>query len=738
MAKESYYLPVETVPVPGHGHANFQGIDIEIPNAPFLPDRIGGLSSVGIETENIPQNPEHSLRKISPLHGRSYEYSGGQKIVWADEYGNIFTTLNTKGNNATNPSFYLDRSSEVGFNILGLQTSVGIARQLRASKILRQKGIETEAITHVIEPLALPFNGDFVPIEKFKLKLKEDLMKRVNSNSKEGNVLLTQSLANVAFFETVRATQANERIADFATMPESERMKALENAFYYTNLYEKAQGKKDPSYNPLFFDISNPESIESYFNSYLPSKIGRNYAKLHSLGLVHMFSNCSNVSLAGSIVDLDSIQGEALGDNPEDIDYVQDLNTFKESVINSHQDSPFIPDLNLFIANLTNSYIQQAMQSTQQIDIHLKNIQSVIQSSDLTNIDPSILSPDSHHEYLEYMLEKAPMPSVDVEKIAKLIADQTYYDQRGSELTMSDKFIIFKEILSRLTETGYDKTLRRKLTKYNYIKAALNVLGGHVEDEKPEEIYKEVTSRKTQKVIDQYKEPLQDIFGTSESDGFIPRGHDQAYAKAAYQIVEERKWDQDIANNAFDIHHLLELGVKRTSNDEIRDSILDNILASFTLQTGISFPWHEKVSDLISEFHAFDQQQALDLQRISDDFKTKRPSQLNSSDMNSYVELQKYFDEKIAQDRYINFVVSKIDQWSGILKFRQALFDACGNSENANTINGWFSSQAGRSPIDTLPKEKFKKIDSSARKRMSSLDFGEKVDKKVLRRRMLR
>lgn len=738
MEKDSYYVPVETVIVPGHGHTEFQGINIEIPNAPFLPSKIGNLSTVGIETGDIPENPKQALRKISTFHGRSYEYSGGQKIVWADEFGNIYTTLNTKGNNATNPAFYLDRSSEAGFNVFGLQTSVGIARQLKASEILRRAGIETEAITHVIEPLALPFDGKLIPIEEFKLKLKEDAIKRTDPGSPGADILLSQSLANVAFFETVRATQVNERIADFAIMPDAEKTKAIQNAFFYTNLYERSKAKKDPSHAPILFDVQNPESIELYLNSYLPTKIGRNYAKLHGLGLVHKFSYISNVSLTGSIVDLDSIQGEALGDNPEVIDYEQDLDSFRENVGDSNQKNPFIPDINLFVANLTNSYISEAMRSTQQIDIHLRNIEAVVKSTDFTKIDPGIITPASHHDYLEYMLDRAPIPSFDIVKIARQVADQTYHDQNGSELSIQNKFVIFREILTRLCETGYDKTLRRKMNKFRLFQAVFSALGEKLEDEKPEEIYKEVTARKTQKVLDAYAEPLQDLFGTDKLGEDIPQTHDQAYVKAAYEVAVQLGWANDITKYAFDIQHLLELGETRTGRNDIRDSVLDNVLSSFTSQSGISFPWQESVNRLISEFHNFDQQQGLDLKRISDVLKTKGLSKLSLTDIDRYFILKEYFGEKFAQDRYVNFVVQKIKRWEGMLEFRQILFNACENAENANTINNWFASQAGLAHIDSLHTDKLKRIDRSAEKRLAPTGTGEQVDKKWIRNQLMK
>src|SRR3990167_5133522 len=159
------YKPVRSVSVVGYSHEHIQGVSATPQSSPFLHDKYEPLSIIGIEETGFTE--ETSLRKISPLHGRSFEFGSGQKVVWADEFGNIFTSLNTKGNNLTRPRVI--ESAET----FGMQSSIYMRRVLQASEIMRRAGIETEVLTHIIEPLVIPYEGKDINLQELKRALIE-------------------------------------------------------------------------------------------------------------------------------------------------------------------------------------------------------------------------------------------------------------------------------------------------------------------------------------------------------------------------------------------------------------------------------------------------------------------------------------------------------------------------------------------------------------------------------------
>lgn len=744
-----FYVPVETLEIPGYGHQRVQTVELEILNSPFKPSKVGNLSTVGIETEETINEPS-PLCKISPIHGRSFEYADG-RIVWMDEFGNIYTALNTKGNNLTNPLIFPDSSSNLEFSVHGLQTSVGLTRQIKASQIMRSAGIETEAITHAIEPLALPYKGQMLPIEDFKNKLKEAALGPNQDSYLEAQI--TKYLSSITFFMTGRATQVNERIHDLLHMDDDAREKALCNAFFYTNLYEKVKAKKDPTHTALHFDVKNPTSVEFYLNQYLPAKIGKNYAKLHSLGLIHKYPTLSNVSLAGSIADLDSVRGYLLGDTYYDIvghknDDLRDVDKFKMDVLEEvrlgHQ---VIPDIARFVRSLTDSYLAESIKKPGYPYIHTANIYSLMDPKDLEDVDPTAQESDVFAEYFSFTLEKSELPEIDVEKIARTIAEANLYSDNGSPITLEQKFIIFKKTVMLLIETTFDPITR---IVHGRTSLTAHVLQEEEKDDKAlmsgdrvDHIYHTFVQSKTSELINRNSEVLIDLFGepkmNPDEDGELKK-NDQAFVEAVVTIIKDLGWENDIAHHAFDIEQFLEIGVGRVGRN-IRHKLLQRYVGLFSEQTGITLPWSDKVTGLIDEFHQQDKEKAEKLASITMAIENET---LGFSDtlsaLRSIGELQKYFSEKFAEDRFCFYVVDKILDWQEALDFKSVLFDACENAETAKVLYDWFFSKAAYDPVDAISKKTRKRINEHSESALKRYGFANpvKIDRKNLRKKLIR
>ncbi len=328
--KEPLYKPVNSVEVPGLVVDTINGDVVAPLKTPFRDGFLQDFSRVVVH--NRKKNSSPQLVKVSPSQKRSFELDYGKKgfIFWADEYGNSYGVLQEKGGNLTNPRVVTHPNSPSGFVFWGLQESDSIGRAVRASKVMRENGIETEAIIKITEPTHLPFDGQNVTIPEFKKKLVENVISR-NKRERifdEGFYAATQKdvmslipkINDMSFYITTVARQVSERLHDLTYVTsEEELMKVMENVFTYVNARNRWMAKATGN-DPKIFDATNIKNIKDYFADFLPKDIARNYAKLHNLGLKHEHPHLGNISLAGTICDVDSVNGEALDLGDEKVD----------------------------------------------------------------------------------------------------------------------------------------------------------------------------------------------------------------------------------------------------------------------------------------------------------------------------------------------------------------------------------------------------------------------------------
>lgn len=351
MSKPEVYIPVPSIQIEGFTHPTVQGVKASMIRSPFKEGHISQFSVVGVEQEEDNSNNANrstTLIKISPMHGRSYEFVTGSynEIRWSDQFGNIFLGLTIKGNNCSDTKVYQSMLAGSGFMFHGLQESDSTVRVLKASEILRSHGVDTEAIIKVIEPAQLPYNGELVPVQEFKKRLIEAVW---NEDATEGDKCedtgylkvprqqiprLTQVLHDSTFFLTVRGQQVPERLEDLTMTSDGEGILAMIcRALHFVNLDEAA--KKRPQRFFVIPERNNTGDIsrifEYYLTEYLPKRVARNFATMHKSGLIHYYPHTGNISLVGSLYDLDSVRGEplGLGDPPiTDADKTDDARKF--------------------------------------------------------------------------------------------------------------------------------------------------------------------------------------------------------------------------------------------------------------------------------------------------------------------------------------------------------------------------------------------------------------------------
>lgn len=616
MAKSELYKPVPSVYINGFTHAEIQGHPAEIKNDPFLKGHVRLFSCVGIETPPSSNGfqPESNLVKISAHHGRSYEFRKGEDttIIWADEYGNIYTKLNTKGNNCTHPQVFASGIAPSGFMLYGMQDSDAIVRCLKASELLRSHNVDTEAFLRVIEPAELPWEGENLPISEFKRKLVQQIWDE-DSIDEETDITgfrmltrkqlpkLSAALNNMIFLITVRGLQVSERLADFEKAEsEEERLQMLSNAFLFVNIDEEIKARKDKDYKAEHFSIEAQEDIEKYFVEYLPRRFASNLATMHKLGLIHFYPHSANVSTVGSFYDLDSVRGKPLGLGDKPIthqDIMQELQSFLDGNNNFSNPSQiaalFIKDdSNRFRDNFIKHYAEE-----------MGWVGDVRRFTDLYTLHHNFRQADQD-ELRQYYLDQIAKNSglqldIDFQEIMAFFVNElpsleeinkaADWDEVGSLFIETLKEVISLKIMQEYIEANPQATMddKRSVEFFGNMFAIVSSL----------KLMREIQQGAKENKMDMVEAILQ-ITSYKTINEFKFR-LDQ-------KLIKLWGWEEDIAHNADLIDFLFK-------EFELVPDYLEYYLSRLKDQLGWEFVMDETNEEINSQFYQADQQKAREI-----------------------------------------------------------------------------------------------------------------------------
>ena len=279
------------------------------------------------------------LRRITSRHRRSFnverdENKSEDDVLWFDEFGNPYMDYNIKGGEFEHPFVY---RGMVGYVCYGIQTSSQLQREISTSHILRAHGVETEAVTDLHNPDEFYYDGKMIPASALREVIIDDIRSgRAQELAHSLNFVgVSPEEADKAeeyfreedFDMTERGIQSDERIGDLVEVKnKSEFINMMTRVFKFVNAKEKMLASKDITYIPYSFDAQDDSDILYYFSDYFPKTLARNLAKMHNLGIVHHQMHRDNVSLSGGFYDLDSAEGEPLGDRPmNEMDKLSDI-----------------------------------------------------------------------------------------------------------------------------------------------------------------------------------------------------------------------------------------------------------------------------------------------------------------------------------------------------------------------------------------------------------------------------
>jgi hypothetical protein len=260
------------------------------------------------EAEHFP------VGRLDRIHGRTLEVLG-ERVEVVDEFKNVYGSLNIKGANLANPHFFRTLTAAREFIIHGLQESIVMERVIRASRLLRENGVDTEYICGLVLPETFPLDtlredvgvDDKQPVTLSKLLeyMAGDLAERLSKDEVETRdpleikLDIVERFADCNYLITYRAVDCPYRLGE---LHDSDKYRQLSD-FLDRHCAEGNQVAEYVREHPVDEFIARPLS---YW-------VGENIGKMHKTGIYHKHPVRLNMTALGSIVDLDSCEGEPLG-----------------------------------------------------------------------------------------------------------------------------------------------------------------------------------------------------------------------------------------------------------------------------------------------------------------------------------------------------------------------------------------------------------------------------------------
>lgn len=278
------------------------------------------------EPNRVPiiKGPDHPFTKTSLIHGRCYNdpkweiFSSGQV---EDEFGHVYHTLSVKGMDLSDPIVQKLQSGNFVVRINGALEAETFYRCRKASQLLREAGVLTEYVFYQARPTRFP-NGKepegYTNLQGFRNRLKRDF-KESHRTSHGGMIpefenqytddvkMVSEVLTNSTFGVCFRGMMSNVRISEIKDLQEVGILHSfVAKAILSLQMRAPEHFKCWPEIKVLNpFDAADQLK---YLQILLPTLMGENLALMTDIGCYHKYLHAGNWTLAGEIVDLDSLR----------------------------------------------------------------------------------------------------------------------------------------------------------------------------------------------------------------------------------------------------------------------------------------------------------------------------------------------------------------------------------------------------------------------------------------------
>lgn len=290
-----------------------------------------------VSEEGTPLPPQ---LRVLPYHHRSADFGVSyvmhERIPSSDadhpEVDNVFCQIDLKGGGFLFPEGYESKkdrlplgsfsgASEAAlvshsmetvarYNVLGLLDDHMATSVIQTAERLAAAGMRTEAIAGVYYLPSIRVEGKEVPIEEWKHRLETQFDSLIAEARARGDEAEASDLEykkedlDEEFnpVEAVRLMRSVFRWRDVVeARSETEQNEMLSEACKNLNLEAQELGQR------AGFEVETAGGKQRWMN-FITRWVGKNMGILHREGLIHTFLHMGNLTLAGEVVDLDSVQ----------------------------------------------------------------------------------------------------------------------------------------------------------------------------------------------------------------------------------------------------------------------------------------------------------------------------------------------------------------------------------------------------------------------------------------------
>lgn len=199
----------------------------------------------------------------------------------------------------------------MGYDILGLLDAGMVQNTVERARFLASKGMRTEAVAGVYDINVIRMNGKDISVKEFKKQAIEildeqakELVKGYDDEELETLHEKIESLKSEDGFNPVievRCMRSVLRLRDLKDASDSDKMELIKEAIKSLNIEMQYLGEE------IRFDAETLEGRKKWLE-FVTFWIGKNTGIMHGTGLIHMFLHMGNLTLAGEVIDLDSVQ----------------------------------------------------------------------------------------------------------------------------------------------------------------------------------------------------------------------------------------------------------------------------------------------------------------------------------------------------------------------------------------------------------------------------------------------
>ena len=203
-------------------------------------------------------------------------------------------------------AFLGSRETPWGYDTLGLMDERMATFAVQQSALLTSRGMRTEAFASVMRLKQILIQGELVSVADFKrgavAGFKQDLTEEMDKEkAREMRERIRDFEQKFQPVIALRLMRSVFRLRDLKDANEREAPFILEEACASLNYEAQALGLEER------YSVETVEDRERWLES-IAEMFGKNLGIMHGSGLVHQYLHMGNLSLAGEIIDLDSVQ----------------------------------------------------------------------------------------------------------------------------------------------------------------------------------------------------------------------------------------------------------------------------------------------------------------------------------------------------------------------------------------------------------------------------------------------